>query len=74
MKITLKDLYDFNQEIGLVDNGYVKVETKKGLKKIDAIGITAKNSIKLNIKTENFNIKVSPCHLLYKNDWIKMQI
>lgn len=74
MKITLKDLYDFNQEIGLVDNGYVKVETKNGLKKIEAIGITAKNSIKLNINTENFNIKVSPKHLLYKNDWIKSSL
>ena len=70
MKITIKDLYDFNLETKSVDNGYIKVETKTGLKKIQAIGITAKDSIKLLISTVSFNIKVSPNHLLYKNGWM----
>jgi len=70
MKITLKDLYDFNIETGLVDNGFIDVETKNGIKKIQAIDITAKNSKKLKIKTQNFEILVSPEHLLYRNDWI----
>ena len=71
MKITLKDLYEFNKETGLVDSGHIKVKTKTGFKKIDAIDITARNSVKLHIETTNFNIKVSPDHLLYKHKWIK---
>lgn len=71
MKIKLKDLYDFNKETGFVDAGFVKVNTKFGLKNIEAIDITAKDSKKLHIQTENFDIKVSPEHLLYKNKWIK---
>lgn len=71
MKITIKDLYDFNKETGLVDKGFIKVNSKNGLRNIEAIDITAKNSTKLNIKTTNFNISVSPNHLLYNQCWIK---
>lgn len=71
MKISLKNLYDFNSETGLVNNGNIKVETISGFKKIEAIDITAKNSTKLIIKTKSFQISVSPEHLLYKNDWIE---
>ena len=69
MKINLKDLYDFNNKTGLIKNGNIKVKTKTGFKKIEAIDITAKNSTKLIIKTESFQISTSPEHLLYKKDW-----
>lgn len=71
MKINLKDLYDFNRETGLVDKGFIKVNSKNGFQNIESIDITAKNSTKLNIKTTNFAISTSPKHLLYKEDWIK---
>lgn len=71
MKISLKDLYDFNKETGLVDTGSIKVKTITGFNTIEAIGITAKDSTKLIINTENFKVSVSPCHLLYKQLWIK---
>lgn len=71
MKINLKDLYDFNVETGLVDKGFIKVKTKNGFQNIEAIDITAKNSIKFKIKTTNFSISVSPDHLLFKGNWIK---
>lgn len=71
MKIKLKDLYDFNKETGLVDAGFIKVDTKFGYKVIEGVDITATNSKKLHIKTEKFDVKVSPEHLLYQNGWIK---
>lgn len=71
MKINLKDLYDFNNKTGIIKNGNIKVKTKTGFKKIEAIDITAKNSTKLIIKTESFQISTSPEHLLYKKDWKK---
>jgi len=71
MKISLKDLYDFNNETGLVNSGNIKVETISGFKKIEAVDITAKNSKKIIIKTESFQISTSPEHLLYKKDWEK---
>jgi len=71
MKITIKDLYDFNLETGYVDDGHFKVHTKNGLKQIEAVDITAKNSEKLKIQTSNFYILVSPEHLLFKYDWVK---
>ena len=74
MKITLKELYDFNQETNFVNDGHIKVNTKYGLKKIEGVQITQKNSKKLNIKTTNFNIIVSPEHLLYNHKWIKSNL
>lgn len=73
MKITIKDLYDFEKETGLISEGKIKVKTPNGFRKIEAIDITSKNSVKLNIKTISFNIIVSPEHLLYgkSNGWIK---
>ena len=71
MKINLKDLYDFNKETGLVDKGFIKVNSKNGFQNIEAIDITAKNSTKLKIKTANFAISTSPKHLLFNQDWIK---
>lgn len=71
MKITLKDLYDFNNETKFVENGYFKVNTPTGFKSIEAIDITAKNSKKLKIFTTNYNIIVSPEHLLYSMNWVK---
>ena len=71
MKITLKDLYEFNLNYNIISDKKIKVKTKNGLEIIENIGITAKNSIKLHIKTSNFSIKVSPDHLLYSNGWIK---
>ena len=71
MRINLKDLYDFNKETGLVDKGFIKVNSKNGFQNIEAIDITAKNSIKLKIKTTNFEISISPKHLLFNQDWIK---
>lgn len=68
--ITLKELYDFNKETGLVDDGLFKVKTKNGFKQIEAIDITVKNSNKIIIETENFKIITSPKHLLFKDDWI----
>jgi hypothetical protein len=54
----------------MVDKGHFDVLTKNGFKKIKAVDITAKNSNKLEIQTSNFKVKVSPEHLLYKNEWI----
>jgi len=73
MKIKIKDLYDFNIETGILDKGYIKVKTLNGFKTVQAVDITAKNSIKIEIKTENFQIKVNPEHLLYKKNigWIQ---
>lgn len=71
MEITLKDLYDFNLKTNLVDEGFFTIKTKNGFQKIEAIQITAKNSPKLKIKTGNFEIKVSPEHLLFKQEWVK---
>ncbi|MCK9446144.1 hypothetical protein M0Q50_04540 [bacterium] len=70
MKITLKELYDFNKETGFVDDGLFIVKTKNGYKKIEAIDITAKNSEKVKIETKNFKISTSPNHLLFKDDWV----
>ena len=74
MKISLKNLYDFNKETGSVDDGYISVYTKNGIKKIEAIDITARDSTKLKIKTENFEVIVSPEHLLYNDKWIKSNL
>jgi len=71
MKISLKDLYLFNELTSSVNSGKFYVKTLNGLKKIEGVDITAKNSIKLKIKTENFQLTTSPEHLLYKNDWVK---
>jgi DNA repair exonuclease SbcCD ATPase subunit len=74
MIIKLKDLYDFNNETGFVNDGHFNVRTKNGIRKIEAVDITAKNSIKLKIKTINFEIIVSPEHLLYNGKWIKSEV
>jgi len=71
MKVSLKDLYDFNLQTNLVNDGYFKIASKSGMQKIQAIDITAKNSPKLIIKTKNFNVGVSPEHLLYRKNWTK---
>jgi len=70
MKITIKDLYDFNLETDLINKGKFKVKTKNGFKKIDAIDITDISS-KIVINTKSDKIKTSPDHLLSKfDDWI----
>jgi DNA repair exonuclease SbcCD ATPase subunit len=74
MKITLKELYDFNQQTGFVDDGYIKVKTIDDYQTIEKVDITAKNSTKIKIKTQNFNIITSPEHLLYNCDWIKSKL
>ena len=66
MKITLKDLYDFEIETGLVSEGNISVKTKDGYKTIEDIDITSKNSTKIEITTKHFSIVVSPEHLLFK--------
>lgn len=71
MKVTIKDLYDFDKETGLVGKGNINVNTPTGLKKIEYVDITKKDSIKLLIKTKNHSITISPEHLLYKNGWIE---
>ena len=71
MKLSIKDLYDFNKETSSINDDHIKVKTKNGFQIIENIGITAKNSIKLKISTINFYIIVSPHHLLYKYDWVK---
>ena len=69
MKVTLEDLYLFNKETGLIDSGYFKVNTKNGFKKIITVDITEKNSEKIILSTINNEIKVSPKHLLYEDNW-----
>lgn len=71
MKITIKDLYDFNLKYKKLNN--IKIQTKYGLKDIECVDITAKNSIKIIVKTTSFELKTSPNHLLYKNGWIKVK-
>lgn len=71
MKITIKDLNDFNNITQSIENKHIKVKTKYGFKLIENIGITLKDSIKLKISTTNFTIIVSKYHLLYKMGWVK---
>jgi len=74
MKISIKDLYDFEKETKLVSAGKIRVQTSNGFNTIVAVDITLKNSTKLLITTKDFKIKVSPEHLLYKDDWIKSKL
>jgi len=73
MKITIKDLYNFKLKYNSLDN--IKIHTKHGLKNIEDVDITVKNSIKIKVKTTSFELKTSPKHLLYKNKygWIKVK-
>jgi len=74
MKITIKDLYDFEKETGLVSDGKISVKTKDGNKIIEDVDITLKDSKKIKIDTTNFSIVVSPNHLLFKEVWIKTRL
>lgn len=71
IECTIKDLYDFNKKTNLVDNDYFKVQTINGLKKIETVDITLKDSIKIEILTEkNKKIKTSQQHLLFNDNTI----
>jgi len=74
MKITLKELFDFDKETGLVESGLIKVNTPDGYNNILAVDITLKNAIKLIISTDNFCIVVSMDHLLYSYGWVKSKL
>lgn len=72
IECTIGDLYEFNMLNDSVSLGEFKVLTRKGLKRIEAIDITAKNSIQHQIITEqNKQIKSSPDHLFFYNEWKK---
>jgi DNA repair exonuclease SbcCD ATPase subunit len=72
IECTLDDLYEFNKLNKSVDNGKFKTNTRKGIKKINGIAITAKNSIqhKLTLSSGETIIS-SPDHLFFMNKWKK---
>jgi len=73
IECTLEQLYEFEKITGLVSKQYFSVETRYGFKKIEGIGITAKNSPKTVVKTDKGKIiECSFEHLLFKDDnWVK---
>ena len=73
MNCTLKDLYDFIHFEGESLNG-IKVKTRYGYRDINGVAITAKDSRVHNVVlASGKNIKTSPDHLLWKDDWIKVK-
>lgn len=74
IKCTLEDLYEFNLINNSVKEQKIKVNTRQGLKIIENIAITAKNSIQHEITT-NTGKKIigSPDHLLFHKKWKKIK-
>ena len=74
IECTLEDLYEFNK-IHNIKNNKFKVYTRHGLKSIEDIDITAKNSIQHEIKTNyGKSIISSPDHLFFNNNWKKAKL
>ena len=72
IECTLEDLYEFNKLNKSVDSGKFKTNTRKGLKNINGIGVTAKNSIQHKLILDSGEeIICSPDHLFFANDWKK---
>lgn len=69
IKCRIEDIYEFNKIHGNVEE--FQVLTRKGLKKIEAIDITARNSEQITLSTAKRSITTSPDHLLYFNGWKK---
>jgi DNA repair exonuclease SbcCD ATPase subunit len=74
IKCTLEDLYEFNKINGVVNSGNFKVKTRCGLKQINAIAITATDSIQRHIITNNRSVISSPDHLFFSNGWKKASL
>lgn len=74
IKCTLEDIYEFNKLNNSIDNCKFKVKSRKGLKVIKAVGITAKNSKQIKIVTNTGrSIIGSPDHLLFYENWKKIK-
>jgi len=73
IECTLEDLYEFNKQTGLIDEGLFNTETRYGIKKILGVDITAKNSKQRLLETAEKKIITSPDHLLFSDKWIKIK-
>lgn len=74
IKCTLEDLYKFNKLTSKVDDGFFKVKTRNGFKKIENVDVTSKNSKQIEISTKNgYSLIGSPDHLIMSNTWIKLK-
>jgi DNA repair exonuclease SbcCD ATPase subunit len=71
INITLEKLNKLQEKISILDKYDVNVLTEHGFKKVKAIGITSPDSIKIIIKTKEFELSGSPLHRVkYLDKWI----
>ena len=70
MQCTIGDFYNFCKENNIdLDKETINVKTRHGFKKIDAVDITARNSEKIKISTDNNKELIgSPKHQVCNSD------
>lgn len=72
IRCTLADLYEFNKINASVDLKKIKTKTRYGIKQINGICITARNSVQHKLTLDSGkSIISSPDHLFYYNGWKK---